>query len=130
MNSAAANRQDWLAALGLLLVAAAAVAEDVEFVRVNVPVGGMREMPLDDQRYLPMPLVAFEEAVARITPAGLTSRLAIASEAGYELALDANGGLSGTLEFKLAAGGPIPASMPLGDVIASRCRIRTTQGTG
>ena len=42
--------------VGLLAAATAVRAEDLGFVRVNVPPGGLREVPLAGGRYVPMPV--------------------------------------------------------------------------
>jgi hypothetical protein len=120
-----------LAMVCAVLVALPAAAEELGFVRVNVPAGGLRQVPLDGGRYVPMPLAEFEDAVARLGAAGRSARQPVAVEARYTLALDAAGRLAGTLEFELAAGGVwLPAHLPLGHVTASAGTIQTSEGTG
>lgn len=129
MNRAAAVA--CLAVLGALPIAAAIAAEDPGFVRVNVPAGGLREVPLDQGRYVPMPLAEFEDAVARLGAAGRSARHPVAVEARYTLALDDAGRLAGRLEFDLAAEAAwLPTHVPLGTVTATAGTIQTADGTG
>lgn len=117
--------------VGLLAAATAVRAEDLGFVRVNVPPGGLREVPLAGGRYVPMPVAEFEDAVARLGSGGGTARQPLAVEARFVLAVDESGGLAGTLEFELdAAGAWLPAQLPLGAVIAGGGTIQTADGTG
>ena len=123
-------------ALPRAIVAAVAVAgggraEDIPFVRVNVPAAALRDVPRADGRFVPMPLTEFEEAVARLGPDRGTLRLPHALSARYVLAADAGGDLEGTIEFTIdPAAGAIPAEVPLGRVAVARCTIRTAEGTG
>ncbi|MFM7136185.1 MAG: hypothetical protein ACKO1M_03820, partial [Planctomycetota bacterium] len=120
-----------LAAAAALLTTLSAAAEDLGFVRVNVPPGGLRQVPLDGGRYVPMPLAEFEDAVARQGAAGRSPRHPVAVEARYTLAPDAAGRLAGTLEFDLAADDAwLPSLLPLGNVTAAAGTIRTAAGTG
>lgn len=141
MNRGAARAR--LVAAAVLLATLPAAAEepgqdlgedrgrDLGFVRVNVPAGGLRQVPLDGGRYVPMPLTEFEDAVARLGAAGRSARQPAAVEARYTLALDAAGRLAGTLEFELAAEGAwLPTQMPLGTISAGAGTIRTADGTG
>lgn len=106
-------------------------SEDLRFVRVNVPAGGLRQVPLDGGRYVPMPLAEFEDAVARLGAAGRSARQPAAVEARYALTLDAAGRLTGALEFEIApAGGWLPTHLRLGNLTANAGTIRTNDGTG
>lgn len=106
-------------------------ADELDFVRVNVPAGGLREVPLEGQRHVPMPLAEFEDAVARLSAVGRAARQPLAAEARYVLTLEATGRLVGTLEFDLAAAGAwLPTWLPLGAVTAAGGTIRTADGTG
>lgn len=104
---------------------------DLDFVRVNVPAGGLREVPLEGLRHVPMPLAEFDDAVARLGARGGGAREPLAAEATYTLTLDAAGRLGGTLEFDLGVDGVWPTTwLPLGAVTAAAGTIRTADGTG
>ncbi|MFM8415098.1 MAG: hypothetical protein ACKOCX_10275 [Planctomycetota bacterium] len=121
-------------ALSLVAAAAGGRAEDVgglPFVRVNVPREALPEVPLTDGRYVPMPLAAFEDAVARLGPAGQRVRQGGAVEARYELAVEPAGDLAGTVEFRLGETAAWPdGQVTLGRLTAGRCTVRTADGTG
>jgi hypothetical protein len=109
----------------------AAGDDDLSFVRVNLPAAAVREVPREEGRFVPMPLVEFEEAVARLGPARDSLRRPLASTARYDLALDPAGGLSGSLAFTLdstAAG--LPVQLPIGGAGGGRCTLETAEGTG
>jgi hypothetical protein len=123
-----------LLAAGLLAVAAAAsalAADELRFVRVNVSATALQDLPRDGGRYLPMPLVEFDDLVARLGAAARNVRLPVASEARYRLTLDPAGAVAGGLEFELVGGSEgVPAQVSLGRVVAERCSVRTADGTG
>lgn len=126
------------ARLLMTLVLAAAgsggLAEEIgglPFVRVNVPGQALAEVPLTDGRYVPMPLAAFEDAVARLGPAGQRVRQGGAVEARYRLEFEPAGDLAGTVEFQLGDSAAWPdGHVTLGRLQAGRCTVRTPDGTG
>lgn len=120
----------WLAAACGAVAACPARADEIDFVRVHVPVAGLPDVPLDGVRYLPMPLADFEDAVARFTPAAGPARQPAAADARYRLGFDAHAGLVGTVEFRIAADGEVPRSIPLGKIAASGGTIVTAAGSG
>jgi hypothetical protein len=105
-------------------------ADEIDFVRVHVPATGLPDVPRDGGRYLPMPLADFEDAVARSGPAAAPARQPAATDARYRLGFDAQGGLVGTVEFRIAADGDIPGQIALGQVTASGGTIVTGDGSG
>jgi hypothetical protein len=110
---------------------AAAADDELSFVRVNVPAAALRDVPREEGRFVPMPLAEFEEAVARLGPGWESLRRPRASSARYELALDAAGGLKGSLTFTLErTAGLLPAQLALGRLDAARGRLETPEGTG
>ena len=118
--------------LGLLLaiVGGIAVADEVvEFSRVRVPTGRSGDLPLGEERHVPMRVDAFERAVTRL--GGNAAPRPMLRVVAYDAAIDAAGDLAGTIEFDLDA--PIAALMPevvLGPISASRATLRTAAGVG
>ncbi|MBM4023030.1 MAG: hypothetical protein FJ284_12485, partial [Planctomycetes bacterium] len=105
--------------------------DELRFVRVNVPVGSLADVPLGGGRYIPMPTAEFEDAIARLGGPPGSFRTVSAVDVRYELTLDAEGRLAGTVEFELAdPAARLPNQISLGRVAAGRCTIRTPAGTG
>ena len=117
--------------------------QPLRFTRVHVPRGGLSNVPLGDDRYVPMSAREFEQAVARLSNGGDTGfgdplfpvgRLA--DEARYEAVVSDDGVLSGTMSFDLggeAAVTPaaaLPRAMPLGRLAVGRGTSRTASGAG
>jgi hypothetical protein len=120
----------WLAAVCGTVVGPAGRADEIDFVRVHVPATGLADVPLDGVRYLPMPLVDFEDAVARSGPAAGPARQPAAADVRYRLALDVQGGVGGAVEFRIAADGEVPPFIPLGQVAVDGGTIVTDEGSG
>ncbi len=104
----------------------------VAFIRVHVPAGRIRDLPLDGERLVPMPLTEFERAAARLGDVSQRrpSPRSLADTARYVVSIDALGRLVGTLEFEV---GPVAATcrqMPLGRIDASAGLVRTADGVG
>ena len=104
--------------------------DEIDFVRVNLPAAGLRDVPLDGGRYLPMPLADFEDAVARLGPASQPARRLTAVDARYRLRFESDGGLAGTIEFRIASDAELPGHIPLGRVSATGGTIVTADGAG
>jgi hypothetical protein len=111
--------------------------EELRFMRVHVPRDGLADVPLGDERYVPMPRQAFEAAAARA--AGAPDRAAgllgpRAEAARYDAEITATGRLTGRLAFDVAAGaasdGPSARVLPLGHVTVTRCTAGTDAGVG
>lgn len=131
----------WLIGAIVGLTAASAARGDeprapaeTRFKRVHVPRDGLDDVPLGDERYVPMPRDAFEAAVARQTgatgtaarPEGLR-----ADAARYEARIAATGVLEGRVAFDL---GPVegrgPATLPTGGLTVTACTATTAAGVG
>lgn len=108
---------------------------EMQFMRVHVPRDGLADVPLGDERYVPMPRDAFEAAVARVTdvsgtvprPEGLR-----AEAARYEARITAAGVLEGRVAFDLGpvAGGDATGTLPLGKLSVAACTATTAAGVG
>ncbi|MFM9025159.1 MAG: hypothetical protein ACKON7_07440, partial [Planctomycetaceae bacterium] len=126
------------AAVALLALAAASRAAAtgaaggppaLECHRVHVPAGRLGEVPLGDDRYVPVPLADFEAAVARARAA---AGLAVAAPpppaaaARGRAALDETGGLAGTIACDVgeATAGP-GRVLPLGGLRVVRGVLAT-----
>jgi hypothetical protein len=119
------------------VLSADAPREELRFMRVHVPRDGLADVPLGHDRYVPMPLQAFEAAAARA--AGASDRadasLAPRAEAArYEARINAAGRLEGRMAFDVAAratpGGLSARVLPLGHVTVTRCTVGTDAGVG
>jgi hypothetical protein len=136
-----------LAALAAGCVAASAVASAVAqepaaqgeagdrpltFMRVHVPRGAIADVPLGDERYVPMSLHEFEQAVAQPgadrAAAGGPILPLVADAARYEATIGADGAIDGTLEFEIGSG--LAGEMPLGTLGVTRAEAVTAAGTG
>jgi hypothetical protein len=102
------------------------------FMRVHVPRGAIADVPLGNERYVPMPLREFEQAVARpeIDRAATDASALplVANAARYEATIGADGPISGTLEFEIGDG--LSGEMPLGTLGVTRAEALTVAGTG
>lgn len=151
IDSMPASRRPWLrhrcllvaAAAGCVVSAAAAdepaaVAEGgdrpLTFMRVHVPRGAIADVPLGNERYVPMSRREFEEAIARPetgrigTAAPASSPPLVAEAARYEATVGVDGGIVGTLEFDID--GAVAGEMPLGTLAVNRAEAVTAAGTG
>jgi mRNA-degrading endonuclease toxin of MazEF toxin-antitoxin module len=110
---------------------APAGAAALEFVRVNAAAAAVPDLPLDQGRYVPMPLAEFDAAVAAIGSGSGGGRRPTALAAEYDLAGDGQGSLVGRLVFELGStAGALRTVVPLGAVATSLCSFRTAAGTG
>lgn len=102
------------------------------FMRVHVPRGAIADVPLGGERYVPMSLREFEQAVARPESdraAADTSPLPLVADAArYEATINADGAIDGTLEFEIGSG--LFGEMPLGTIGVTRAEAETAAGTG
>jgi hypothetical protein len=82
-------------------------ARPLEFIRVHVPNGRLADVPLGDERYVPMSAREFEDGMARLG-AGDAWRAdrgepppsaPLATAARYVIEPTADGGLEGSMEF-------------------------------
>jgi mRNA-degrading endonuclease toxin of MazEF toxin-antitoxin module len=106
-------------------------AAALEFVRVNAAAAAVPDLPLDQGRYVPMPLAEFDAAVAAIGSGSGRGRRPTALVAEYDLAGDGQGSLVGRLVFELGStAGGLRTVVPLGAVATSLCSFRTAAGTG
>jgi hypothetical protein len=122
-----------LAADGAVAEPAATEANaEVEFIRVHVPAGRIRDLPLDGERLVPMSVAEFEKAAARLgaTTLGQSGPRPLAEAARYAASIDELGRLVGTLEFEVGGPAAVCAQMPLGEIAASGGRVRTSAGAG
>ena len=122
-----------LAAAAGATVGLEAAESVVEFIRVHVPAGRLQDVPLGPDRYVPMPIAEFEQAVARLEMPGGRAQLPrpLADSARYTASIDDQGRLIGTLSFEL---GPIASGlatqMPLGPIDASAGTLNSSTGVG
>lgn len=102
------------------------------FMRVHVPRGAIADVPLGDERYVPMSLREFEQAVAQPeidrAAADASALPLVADAARYEATINADGAVEGTLEFEI--GGGVSGEMPLGTLGVTRAEAITAAGTG
>ena len=102
------------------------------FMRVHVPRGAIADVPLGDERYVPMSLREFEQAVAQPgtdrTAAGAPVLPLVADAARYEATISADGAIDGTLEFEIGLG--LAGEMALGTLGVTRAEAVTAAGTG
>ena len=104
-----------------------------DFLRVHVPRGRLTDVPRDTERYVPMSVAEFEQAVARLAPPGRAAAdgpRPLASRSRYVLAVDASGRLAGRVTFELPAADQMDREIVLGAVRPGRCSLRTAGGTG
>ncbi len=126
--------------LAVFVLTATAAAEDpaagaagrmIEFRRVHVPRGGLADVPLGDNRYVPMSIKEFDASIARLaaggnaTPTPTPPVVAVA----YEAEIDADGGFEGRLSFDVGSE-PLPLDLPFGSLQVTQGRARTADGTG
>ena len=96
--------------------AATAAVGPLQFMRVHVPQGGIADVPLGNERYVPMSVREFEAAVAHLSGASAgqparpspANRLPpvlplLATAARYAAVVAADGSLSGNLAFDIGA---------------------------
>lgn len=102
------------------------------FMRVHVPRGAIADVPLGDERYVPMSLREFEQAVAAPeidrAAADASALPLVADAARYEVTVAADGAINGTLEFEIDTG--LSGEMPLGTLGVTRAEALTAAGTG
>lgn len=104
-----------------------------DFLRVHVPRGRLTDVPRDDERYVPMSVAEFEQAVARLAPPGRAAAdgpRPLVARSRYVLAVDATGRLAGRVTFDLLAAEEMNREIVLGVVRPGRCSLRTAGGTG
>jgi len=124
------------AALGATSPAAAAEHDEtpaVRFTRVHVPRGAIGDVPLGDERYVPLPRAAFEAAVGRATGGHGSSPFPgepRADAARYEARIGAEGELEGRVAFDVSAAAAGHGEFSLGGLAVSRCAARTGTGVG
>jgi len=111
--------------------------EELRFTRVHVPRDGLADVPLGNDRYVPMPRQAFEAAAANATGApdrAAAPRFRRAEAARYEARLTAAGRLEGRVAFDIVAPASPEAApahaLPLGNLTVARCAARTNSGVG
>jgi len=96
----------------------------LEFHRVHVPADRLGEVPLGDARYVPMPLLDFEAALARARAAAgaaAAEPTAPADSARWRAALDESGSLVGTVSVVVGESMAGPGRvMPLGGLRVER----------
>jgi hypothetical protein len=110
---------------------ASAADTTIEFVRVNAAPATIRDVPLDEGRYVPMTVAEFDAAVAQAEDGRRRVRRPIASAAEYDLASDGQGTYSGTLVFQLdGTSDGLPFPLPIGAVATESCILRTAAGGG
>lgn len=112
-----------LLAAGWAVACGAGDAESVEFHRVHVPAGRLDEVPLGDERYVPMSVTEFEAAVARAN--GRQDRSAtllprgVADAVTYTARLDDTGVLVGTATCTISpVAAAVARALPLGGLAA------------
>lgn len=120
---------------GIVPAADPEAAKDLRFTRVHVPRASLVDVPLGEERYVPMPRDAFEAAVARSTrSAASASPVAVtrADAARYEAVVTPAGRIEGRVAFdvSVAETGKVPGEMSLGGLSVSRCTSRTDAGVG
>lgn len=142
MNQAFCRRVGWLACMlgGLALGTVARAAEpeaaaETRFVRVHVPRDGLADVPLGDERYVPMPRQAFEAAVAGLadtTGAASRPNVSRADAARYEGRVTATGVLEGRVAFDVGPGDGAGSArvVPLGGLAVTACTATTAAGVG
>ena len=129
MNRPRGPAAPWIALILVAVAGGVAAGEVVEFSRVRVPAGRTGDLPLGADRYVPMPVDAFERAVTR--RGAVAAPRPMLGAVGYEAALDATGRLAGTVGFDLEA--ERAAALPevvLGPLEASRATLTTAGGVG
>lgn len=107
-------------------------AAAVEFIRVHVPAGRIGDLPLEGDRWVPMPVADFERAAARFgspTQPQAGPR-PLADAARYTISMDDRGRLGGMLEFDVGPVAAMRPQMPLGRIDAAVGLVRTAGGLG
>jgi hypothetical protein len=118
-------------------------ARTLEFKRVHVPADRLSEVPLGPGRYVPMSAREFEEGIARLSPGprasgreGVLAAAPAADVARYDVALSADGELSGEVSFDIGSFVDAPRArtvareLPLGGLDVRTGSMRTASGTG
>lgn len=132
------TRLAWIAC-GLAAVVATAADQspadrpDVEFVRVHVAGDKVADVPLGDERHVPMPTSEFERAVARLQPAAIRRGAPgwIADTATYECSVVDGRRLEGRLRFDLGpSAADLASDVVLGPVDAHAGVMTTADGVG
>lgn len=132
------TRLAWIAC-GLAAVVAAAAEQSpvdrpaAEFVRVHVAGDKVADVPLGDERHVPMPTPEFERAVARLQPAAVRRGTPgwIADAATYECSVVEGRRLEGRLRFDLgASAADLAGDVVLGPVDARTGVMTTADGVG
>lgn len=129
MNRPRGRKASWIVLILAAVGGGVAAGEVVEFSRVRVPAGRTGDLPLGDDRYVPMPVEAFERAVTR--RGAVAAPRPMLGGVTYEASLDGDGRLAGTLGFELEA--ERAAVMPevvLGRLEAFRATLNTAGGIG
>lgn len=125
-------------AVGLLLTLACGIGgapadEPPEFIRVHVPEGRLRDVPLGRERHVPMAIADFERAVARLADPDRAAAAPrpLADSASYAASIDDSGMLVGTLSFEIGpATASLVAEMPLGAIDATGGTFTSPAGVG
>lgn len=125
--------------VGLVASAAAPMPEDpLRFTRVHVPAGRLADVDMGSERYVPLPLIEFERAVAALADGegsgdaavGMPLRV-LADGAHVTGRFDAAGRLTGRLSFTMPDGGAgYPTQVTVGHLQITRASRETTAGTG
>ena len=106
-------------------------AAGLRFTRVHVPRDAIGEVPLGDERYVPVPRSDFEASLERV--AGRAATLpgyAVADAARYEARIGPEGRLEGRVAFDVGTRAAAEAELSLGGLAVSRCTARTGTGVG
>lgn len=111
-----------------------AAAPDLRFMRVHVPRDALGDVPLGDERYVPLPRAAFEAALDRAaggeTAAAAPAGRPQADAARYEVRIGPECRLEGRVTFDVGAAAAARGELPLGGLAVSRCTARTATGVG
>ena len=102
----------------------------LSFIRVHVPPGRLAEISPAGVQYVPMEAAEFEEAVRQFTAQDGSRIQGLPRPAAdlvrYRVRLDESGRLLGQVEFAVgtASPGPLPISLPVGQIDLRDCRWR------
>jgi len=112
-----------------------AAPDEARFTRVHVPRDGLADVPLGDERYVPMPRAAFESAVARLTEGADSAPPADALRAAaarYEARIGASGRLEGRVAFDVGRVDAFGTTgmLPVGGLSITACTATTAAGIG
>jgi len=104
----------------------------LRLTRVHVPRDALGDVPLGDDRYVPVPRSDFEAALERVAggaAAALPGR-AVADAARYEARIGPGGRLEGRVVFDVGPRAAAEAELSLGGLAVSRCTARAGTGVG